>query len=362
MSLFSLYIYFRLIKKITLPYAYLIFLKILFIYGLLGTILYPLQRIFKVDYYLTLLIHYAFGVFLLLIMLSIFYDLVYSFSKGVSKMTPIDEGRRKALKTFWDITFLIMGVLYFFKAFANSLKQPTINKTNVTLDNHKLNGLQILQISDLHIGDVIKKDFIKTMVIRINKLNPDIIVLTGDIVDSSLSSIRDDLKELDFLSAKYGVYMSLGNHEYYQGDIYGWINYFKNTHINLLINEHIVIDNKFNLVGIADKQGYKFGYFKPDIKKSFHNINNSLPTIVMSHQPIMIYEFDSFKPELVLSGHTHGGQIFPFGLLVKLVQKYLSGLYRHNEYTQIFVSRGAGYWGPPIRVFADNEVNLIEVA
>ena len=84
--------------------------------------------------------------------------------------------------------------------------------------------------------------------------------------------------------------------------------------------------------------------------------------IVMAHQPIMIEELAPYRPDLVVSGHTHGGQIFPFGILVKLAQKYLAGLYTHSKDTQIFVSRGAGYWGPPIRVLADNELNLLHIA
>ena len=180
---------------------------------------------------------------------------------------------------------------------------------------------------------------------------PDLILITGDLVDAPLEKIYDDLKPLNELNAKYGSYMILGNHEYFQGDVKKFIDYFKTTNIKLLLNENITINNQFNLIGITDKIGYRMNYYKPDIKRAFSNIDKTKPSIVMAHQPIMIDELAPYKPDLVISGHTHGGQIFPFGILVKLAQKYLAGLYSHNKDTKIFVSKGAGYWGPPYKSF-----------
>ena len=102
-----------------------------------------------------------------------------------------------------------------------------------------------MQVSDIHIGEVVKKEFVDTMVDRINAQKPDLILLTGDIIDAPLKTIQDDVLALNTLQAKYGIYMILGNHEYYQGNLQGLIDYFKNTPIRLLINENVLINNQF---------------------------------------------------------------------------------------------------------------------
>lgn len=137
--------------------------------------------------------------------------------------------------------------------------------------------------------------------------------------------------------------------------------YIKTLDITILENESVQIGDYLNLVGLNDHFGNRIGLLEPDLPKAFKTVDQTLPTIVLAHQPKMVKELEVYKPDLILSGHTHGGQIFPFGLLVLLDQPYLSGLYQHDEDTQIFVSNGAGFWGPAIRIFADSEIVEIEL-
>ena len=131
-----------------------------------------------------------------------------------------------------------------------------------------------------------------------------------------------------------------------------------------MLNESLQIDEKefsFNLIGFTDVSGERMDEYPMDIKKAYKGINPSLPTVVLAHQPKSILRLQQRPCDLMLSGHTHGGQIFPFGLLVMVDQPYLAGLYQHNDEQQIFVSRGAGYWGPPIRVMAPSEISKIVI-
>lgn len=135
--------------------------------------------------------------------------------------------------------------------------------------------------------------------------------------------------------------------------------------IKPLLNDHVVIgegDKQFNLVGLNDLIGARTGLFPPDAEQAYAKVNQDRPCIVLAHQPKMITELDDYRCDLMLSGHTHGGQIFPFGLLVMTNQPYLFGLYEHTTDKQIFVSRGTGYWGPPLRVLAPSEISQIVIS
>jgi len=227
------------------------------------------------------------------------------------------------------------------------------------IEGWKKKGYKIIQLSDVHVGNTIKKEFVKELVKRINAQNPDMVVITGDLVDLTVEEIKEDLAPLKNLISTHGTFFVLGNHEYFHG-AYAWIEHLETLGIKVLLNESIMIDGKFNLVGVNDYFGYRAGYLEPDVKKAFENVDERYPAIVLAHQPKMIKELRAYKPDLMLSGHTHGGQIFPFGLLVLLDQPYLAGLY-HDSGTQVFVSKGTGFWGPAIRVLAESEIVEITI-
>ena len=231
----------------------------------------------------------------------------------------------------------------------------------------KLNNLKqpytIVQLSDVHIGGLIDKTFIKSLVDKVNVLNADVVVITGDLVDTKLKSAKDALDELKNIQAKYGTYFIVGNHEYFHG-VKPIIDYVNSLGIKVLENENVYIGTKdkgFFLCGVYDRYGETYGSYKPDIKKALHNTQTH-PTVVLAHQPKYIEEIETKGIDLMLCGHTHGGQIFPFNFLVKLQQPYVKGLHQHNEFTQIYINKGTGFWGPPMRLGASSEITILKLS
>lgn len=220
--------------------------------------------------------------------------------------------------------------------------------------------LSIVQISDVHIGNSLGKDFFDWIVTETNKLDADIVVITGELIDLPAEKIKDTLDGLKELKSKFGVYFVSGNHEYFHG-VVEICEHLRTLGVHVLTNENLVINNSINLAGVTDLIGRRFGILEPDLKKALLHVRDDLPTILLAHQPKFTKELKNEKIDLILSGHTHGGQIFPFGLLVLLDQPYLSGLYKHSEKTQIYVNRGAGYWGPPIRIMSPSEIVKIKL-
>ena len=215
----------------------------------------------------------------------------------------------------------------------------------------------IVQLSDLHISPLIDKSYISNVVKIVNSINADIIVITGDLIDTA--DAENTLHELTNLKSKYGTYFIIGNHEYFH-NIEKSIDLVKSLGIKVLENESVYIgedNNGFNLAGVYDLFGYRVKTHMPNLNKALLNTKDS-PTILLAHQPKFISEVTD-GVDLMLSGHTHGGQIYPFKFLVKLQQPYVSGLHQHNKNLQIYVNRGTGFWGPPMRLGVSSEITKI---
>ncbi|NOY66060.1 MAG: metallophosphoesterase [Gammaproteobacteria bacterium] len=295
------------------------------------------------------------GMTFMLFVIAVFYDL----SATAAKRVKFDNSRRHAIRVLFDVTMLVAAFAYLLRGFSNGIKFPTVKQVKVKLKDFPFDRYSIVQLTDVHVGRTIQRNFITKLVERTNELKPDMVVITGDLVDLPVNQIEYDLYPLKDLNAP--VYFILGNHEYFHGPGEA-IAYIRQLGITPLLNEHVVIGKgkqQFNLVGINDVIGARSGLYPPDAKKAFSQADQNNTCIVLAHQPRMINELDDYRCDLVLSGHTHGGQIFPFGLLVMAAQPYLSGLHRHAENRYIYVSRGTGYWGPPIRFLAPSEISQI---
>ena len=193
----------------------------------------------------------------------------------------------------------------------------------------------------------------------INEQKVDLVVITGDLIDAPIESVKSSVDELKKLDSKYGTYFILGNHEYFHEPL-KTIEYIKSIGIRVLLNESLVIENLFNLVGVNDLFGNRIELLQPDIKKATANLNTTLPSLLLAHQPKYIENLEDFKPNLMLSGHTHGGQIWPFQYLVTLQQPYLKGLHEIGSNSYIYVNSGIGFWGPPMRLGSEAEITIIE--
>jgi hypothetical protein len=240
------------------------------------------------------------------------------------------------------------------------MKTPTV-EVKIPRLPAAFSGFRIAVLSDVHLGPTLKRDFAKRVVALTQKHDPDLIAIVGDLVDGPVDLIHRDVEPLGKLQAPHGVYFVTGNHEYYSGPD-EWITYIKSLSIRVLQNEHVTLTDPrsnaaFDLAGIFDKRG---GWFAsghtPDIRKAVLNRDPNRALVVLAHQPSQIAHTAAVRPDLQISGHTHGGQIWPWTYAVRLAEPYVCGLYRHNAHTQVFVTRGVGYWGPPIRFLAPPEI------
>ncbi|MDD3055995.1 MAG: metallophosphoesterase [Aliarcobacter sp.] len=290
--------------------------------------------------------------------ITIFHEII---SFGINKTT-FKKNRREFFKKGLDIGAISLVIATNAKAMDNA-KNVQLEIVDVKINN-LAQPYTIIQISDIHIGGLIDKKFIKSLVDKINILNADAVVITGDLVDTKLEYAIPALNELKNIQSKYGTYFIVGNHEYFHG-VKPIIDYVNSLGIKTLENENIYIGEKdkgFNLCGVYDWFGNKYGSYKPNINKALENTDNQ-PTILLAHQPKYITQLETTKGiDLVLCGHTHGGQIFPFNFLVKLQQPYVKGLHQHNEFTQVYVNKGTGFWGPPMRLGASSEITILKLS
>ncbi len=225
-------------------------------------------------------------------------------------------------------------------------------------------GFTIAQISDLHIGSTIRRDYVQAVVERVNKLNPDVIALTGDIVDGYVAQLAEETAPLAGLCARHGAYLVTGNHEYYH-DADEWITAFRHLGLNPLMNAHVVLNhNGADLViaGINDFSADKSAHHHvSDPQAALFESPEGVPKILMAHQPCSAPAVEAAGSDLQLSGHTHGGQFWPWNFFVRLQQPYIAGLHRLGR-MWVYTSRGTGYWGPPKRIGAPSEITLITLS
>lgn len=227
-----------------------------------------------------------------------------------------------------------------------------------------LDGFTIVQISDLHVGPTIKRDFLQVVVDRVNELDPDLIAITGDLVDGLPEKMRDEIAPLAELQAKHGAFYVTGNHEYYW-DAPGWIEEVRRLGVVPLINEHRVLHPvgeafPFVVAGVTDYSARRSmpGHASDPVKALEGAPHHAVFKLLLAHQPKSIYDAARAQATLQLSGHTHGGQFYPWNLVVGLAHPFSVGLGLYEK-TQIYVSRGTGYWGPPLRLGAPSEISKI---
>lgn len=248
-------------------------------------------------------------------------------------------------------------------ALRGGLREPALVDVAVPLKKlpKNLNGLTIVQVSDLHVGPTIRGDVVDALVARINAMNPDIVALTGDLVDGSVRALGPEMTAFAKLRPKYGTFLCTGNHEYYSG-VDSWIAWWRAQGVTVLRNERVTVGQGSDLIDIAgvdDWQAARFGNgHGHDVPRALAGRDPSRPLVLLAHQPKSIVDAAAGEVCLQLSGHTHGGQLWPFSHLVRLQQPYVAGLAKEGG-TWIYVSRGTGYWGPPMRLNAPSELTRI---
>ena len=226
-----------------------------------------------------------------------------------------------------------------------------------------LDGFTIVQLTDIHVGgQTLHRKFIEEMVATTNALQPDVVAITGDLVDGSVDELRDQVAPLADLRSRAGVYFVTGNHEYYAG-VSEWMAHLPTLGVRVLRNERVAVGDgthTFDLAGVDDWSARGVPGHGPDLPRAVAGRDPARELVLLAHQPRAVHEAAALGVGLQLSGHTHGGQIWPWSYAVLLQQPYVAGLARLRD-TQLYVSRGTGYWGPPMRLGAPAEITRIKL-
>lgn len=366
-SLLWIYLRFNLkrnfINLFSLSTRILFIFDFIFIFSFSSRILYRLQNNFTETIVYNYLINTSYILLGFVCLITVFFislDLLHYYRKIYdSPAISVDYSRRNFFKKNLVFAGLAGCSVVAGAGYINSF-EPKVKKIHIPLppEHSGLKGLKIVQLSDLHIGPTLKKDFCDLLVKKVNDLNPDLIVITGDMIDGKVEYLTQELTSFKNFKSTLGTFFITGNHEYYW-DADEWINWARNIGMKPLLNENVKLtynQTDFHLAGINDLYGRDNGYAHPtDAKKAALGISKESYKILLAHQPICCFEAKENGFHTQLSGHTHGGQGFPWNMVVTLLQPYVRGLYNH-EGMNIYVHSGTGFWGPPNRFMVDSEI------
>ncbi|MCX4698412.1 metallophosphoesterase [Streptomyces sp. NBC_01352] len=240
------------------------------------------------------------------------------------------------------------------------LNGPTVKRVTVPLAKlpRAAHGYRIAVVSDIHLSPVLGRGFAQKVVDTINGTQPDLIAVVGDLVDGSVKDLGPAAAPLAGLRARHGSYFVTGNHEYFSG-AEQWIEEVRRLGLRPLENARTELAH-FDLAGVNDVSGEDEGQ-GPDFVKALGDRDTARACVLLAHQPVQIHDAVEHGVDLQLSGHTHGGQLWPGNLIASAANPTLAGLERYGD-TQLYVSRGAGAWGPPTRVGAESDITVIELA
>ena len=266
----------------------------------------------------------------------------------------------------------VLGLLASLLGFLNARRTAAVVRVDVPIRGlaPQWHGFSFAQISDIHVGPTIKQRYLRRIVNTVNALDVDVVAVTGDLVDGQVSELALHVAPLAELTSRHGTYFVTGNHEYYSG-AHAWIDELRRLGLTVLLNQHVLIRTPgvehetlapLVLAGVTD---FNAGHFDPAHKSDPHAALAGAPPdasvrILLAHQPRSAAAAATAGFDLQLSGHTHGGQFFPWNLFVRFQQPFTSGLHR-LENLWVYTSRGTGYWGPPKRFGAPSEITLVRL-
>jgi predicted MPP superfamily phosphohydrolase len=306
----------------------------------------------------------AMGFFSSLIVLTILRDflLIGGFAAvGTVIRLPVMEQVRA-----WSAAAVpVLALLITFLGYLNARRRAQVRTVEVPIAGlpASLHGFSIAQITDIHVGATIKNGYVSRIVEAVNELQVDVVAVTGDLVDGSVARLAPHTEPLGRLTARYGVFAVTGNHEYYSG-AHAWIAELRRLGLSVLLNEHVVLEHEGAEIVIAGVTDLSAHHFDPDHLSDPEGAIAGAPQqaikVLLAHQPRSAIAASRHGYHLQLSGHTHGGQFFPWNYVVKLFQPFTTGLYRLGD-LWLYVSRGTGYWGPPKRFGAPSEITHLRL-
>jgi uncharacterized protein len=252
--------------------------------------------------------------------------------------------------------------------YVEAMRVPRIKRVDVWLArlDKGLDGTRVVLLTDTHYGPIDRARWSAGVVAAVNTLDADIVCHTGDLADGAVSQRREQVAPLGAVRAALARTYVTGNHEYFGGpgpatSAQGWLDHMRELGWEPLHNRHIVVErngSRMILAGVDDATASGPGH-RPDHAAALAGADPDLPVLLLAHQPKQVGAAVEHGIDLQISGHTHGGQIWPFNFLVRLDQPTVHGLSRHGDRTQLYTSRGTGFWGPPLRVFAPSEITVL---
>ncbi|XP_064640205.1 transmembrane protein with metallophosphoesterase domain-like [Lineus longissimus] len=291
----------------------------------------------------------------------------------IQEKGPLIEQTVRSQHNFAQLKALLGFIYAFFISFYGvyyAFQPPIIRKVHIPIENlsKSFDGFRIVQLCDIHLGPTVGKEQLEEVIDAVQKLHPDLIVITGDLVDGHVQDLMDAVEPAKHLQAPYGKFFVSGNHEYLTRDVDNWFRHLRTLGFGILHNDNTKIkkpdsSDEFCLAGVDDHDATKFSYkgHGMDLDKAVSTCDPKYPIILLAHQPNAAKMALESKHDikLVLSGHTHGGQMFPGSILVYLVNTYYAGLYKVGKSNYVYVSEGAIYWGIPMRILSTKEITEI---
>ena len=279
--------------------------------------------------------------------------------------TLVPPGAFATLRSHTAAAVPLLGIALTIAGFWNARRVPRVKRVDVPIAGlpAALHGFSIVQLSDLHVGPTIKGRHVDAIVDRVNALRADLIAVTGDLVDGSVRELAAHTRPLGRMAARHGAYVVTGNHEYYSG-VHAWIAELRGLGLRVLVNEHVRLHHDGASLVVAGVTDFGAGRFVAGHASDPHRALAGAPDddlrVLLAHQPSSAFEAQRAGAHLQLSGHTHGGQFFPWNLVVRFYQPFTAGLHR-LEGLWVYVSRGTGYWGPPKRIGAPAEITRLRL-
>jgi predicted MPP superfamily phosphohydrolase len=249
--------------------------------------------------------------------------------------------------------------------YVEAMRVPRVRRVDVPIERlgAGLDGLKVVLITDTHYGPINRATWSNGVIDKVNELDADVLAHTGDIADGTVSMRREQAAPLGRAKAKLARTYVTGNHEYF-GEAQGWLDHMRELGWTPLHNRHLVVErggDRLVVAGVDDRTagGSGLGGHRADHAAALAGADPDLPVLLLAHQPKQIDDAVAHGVDLQISGHTHGGQMWPFNFLVRLDQPTVAGLSRHGARTQLYTSRGTGFWGPPFRIFAPSEITVL---